>query len=80
MYNYGINGLCLKCLQKIENDELYDDDIEKLWIGRYARAWIDHLSKNDHTSPTYNPGLNVLVANENKIKYDHIDKCTYKKF
>ena len=75
IYQYGINGLCLRCLQKIENDELYEDDKEKLWIGRYARSWIDCLSKNDRTNRNYNPELNEIVATENKSLYDCIDKC-----
>ena len=31
-----------------------------------AKAYIDFLSTNDKTSPTYSPGLNDVVATENK--------------
>ena len=44
-------------------------------ITMKAKAYIDFLSTNDKTSPTYNPRLNDVVATENKSIYDRIDKC-----
>jgi hypothetical protein len=83
---YGINGLCLSCLRKREeesnevssgknNSRTQFDDKDKILITIRARAYIDFLATNDRTSRTYNPGLNDIVATENKAKYDRIDKC-----
>ena len=77
-YMYGINGLCLSCLQEREDNEVddnNDNDKDRPLIGRYARAYIDYLSKNDKTSRNYNPELNRVVAEDTALKYNCIDRC-----